>query len=160
MNPFSDYNLRRHHEKISDCPACGKDARPLTENDVILLDYYERLTVWSLGGAGGIGESVVVGAGTRAAARGASLYGREIKLIDGFYQAEGSAFKFSKYYYEKLWQTGRPAPFLQAEEALATAKTVTPDAMPGFYRYVNDVVEMVYNPATKEVWHLAPLPGK
>lgn len=93
--------------------------------------------------------------------QGASLYGREIKLLDGFYQAEGSAFKFSKSYYEKLWTTGRPAPFLQAEEALATARTVTPDAIkPGFYRYVNDVLEMVYKPTTKEVWHLAPLPGK
>ena len=82
---------------------------------------------------------------------------REIKLADGFYQAEGSAFKFSEYYYNRLWSTGRGAPFLQAEELLNTAKIITPDRMPGFNRYVNDFFEMVYNPTTKEVWHIQPL---
>lgn len=83
--------------------------------------------------------------------------GSEIKLVDGFYQAEGSAFKFSEYYYNRLWSTGRGAPFVQAEEVLNTAKTITPDRMAGFNRYVNDAFEMVYNPATKEVWHIQPL---
>jgi len=92
------------------------------------------------------------------AAEGGVSVGREVKLIDGFYQAEGSTFKFSEYYYNKLWSTGRGAPFLQAEEVLSTAKTITPDLIkPGFNRYVNDAFEMVYNPTTKEVWHLQPL---
>jgi filamentous hemagglutinin len=82
---------------------------------------------------------------------------REIQLVDGFYQAEGSAFKFSKYYYERLWATGRGAPFIQAQEVLNTATTVTPDRMAGFYRYTNTAMEMVYNPTTKVVWHLQPL---
>ena len=81
---------------------------------------------------------------------------RAITLSDGFYQAEGSAFKFSDYYYNKLWSTGRGAPFLQAEEILLTSKTVTPDRMAGFYRYVNEAFEMIHNPSTKEVWHLQP----
>jgi hypothetical protein len=30
--------------------------------------------------------------------------------------------------------------------------------MAGFFRYTNDVMEMVYDPTTGEVWHLMPLP--
>ncbi|MEX5573763.1 filamentous hemagglutinin N-terminal domain-containing protein [Pseudomonas lijiangensis] len=81
----------------------------------------------------------------------------EIKMVDGFYQAEGAPFKFSEYYYNRLWSTGRGAPFVQADEVLKTATTVTPDRMAGFYRYTNGSMEMVYNPVTKEVWHLQPL---
>jgi RHS repeat-associated protein len=98
--------------------------------------------------------------GLGVAAKGFQLLGtaaREIQLVDGFYQAEGSAFKFSKYYYERLWATGRGAPFIQAQEVLSTATTVAPDRMAGFYRYTNTAMEMVYNPTTKEVWHLQPL---
>lgn len=81
-------------------------------------------------------------------ANAASTVGREIKVVDGFYQAEGAAFKFSSHYYNKLWSTGRGAPFLQAEELLNTAKTTTPDPMAGFNRYTNDAFEMIYNPTT------------
>ena len=81
----------------------------------------------------------------------------EIKMVDGFYQAEGTPFKFSEYYYNRLWSTGRGAPFVQADEVLKTATTVTPDRMAGFFRYTNGSMEMVYNPVTKEVWHLQPL---
>ena len=56
--------------------------------------------------------------------RGSSL--PEIKMVDGFYQAEGTPFKFSEYYYNRLWSTGRGAPFVQADEVLKTATTVTP----------------------------------
>jgi hypothetical protein len=106
----------------------------------------------------GVGYAVSKASGVaqRVAAR-FSRAGCEIKLIDGFYQSERSAFKFSEYYYNKLWATGRGAPFVQAEEVLKTAKTVVPDRMAGFNRYVNDALEMVYNPKTKEVWHLQPL---
>ena len=91
--------------------------------------------------------------------RGAGLVSapRKIILQDGFYSAEGSLFKFSRAYYEKLWATGRPAPFLQAEAILSSAKSVAPDRMAGFFRYATDQLEMVYNPVTKEVWHLAPI---
>ena len=79
---------------------------------------------------------------------------REIEVIDGFVDAEGSPFKFTEYYYDKLWNTGRPAPFLQAQEILDTAISIEADWMPGFYRYTNEVLEMVYNPTTREVWHI------
>ena len=75
-----------------------------------------------------IGEKLGFKAGAEKAA---DTIGREIKLTDGFYQAEESAFKFSEYYYKKLWGTGRGAPFLQAEEVFKTAKTIVPDRMPG-----------------------------
>ncbi|MBC3387484.1 hypothetical protein [Pseudomonas sp. SWRI179] len=77
--------------------------------------------------------------------------------MDGFYQAEGTPFKFSEYYYNRLWATGRGAPFAQADEVLKTATTITTDRKDGFYRYTNGSMEMVYNPDTKEVWHIQPL---
>jgi RHS repeat-associated protein len=83
--------------------------------------------------------------------------GVEVELVDGFYQAEGSAFKFSQYYYEKLWGSGRPAPFLAAQEVYDTATTIMPDEIEGFYRYSNETTEMVYNPTTGEVWHMQPI---
>lgn len=83
---------------------------------------------------------------------------KNARIIDAagdFVTAENSPFKFSQYYYNKLWNTGRGAPFLQAEEILATATRVVPDARkPGFYKYTNGHAEMVYNPQTKEVWHM------
>jgi filamentous hemagglutinin len=82
---------------------------------------------------------------------------RQIQLVDGYYQAEGLPLKFSQYYYERLWATGRGAPFLQAQEVLATGRVVGPDRMPGFYRYTNDFLDMVYNPTTGEVWHIQPI---
>ena len=117
-----------------------------------------------LGGLAGLTtaktELTVVKAETQLAekvAKTKTFVGNEINLVDGFYQAEKSAFKFSEYYYNKLWSTGRGAPFLQAEEVINTAKTISPDRMIGFNRYVNDAFEMIYNPTTKEVWHLQPL---
>jgi hypothetical protein len=103
--------------------------------------------------------SIGVGAAAKGlqTLKGFSVAGREIQLVDGFYQADSSAFKFSKYYYEKLWATGRGAPFLQAQEVLQTATAIAPDRMAGFYRYTNTAMEMVYNPKTREVWHLMPL---
>jgi RHS repeat-associated protein len=82
--------------------------------------------------------------------------GRAIEVVDGFVDAAGSAFRFRPQYYDRLWQTGRPAPFLAAQEVLETATSVAPDVMPGFYRYSNGAAEMVYNPTTREVWHLQP----
>uniref|UniRef100_UPI00037EC994 two-partner secretion domain-containing protein n=1 Tax=Pseudomonas umsongensis TaxID=198618 RepID=UPI00037EC994 len=118
------------------------------------------------GGAGG--AAVDAGAGATASGggaggavvdAGAGVTGSlpEIKVVDGFYEAEGTPFKFSEYYYNRLWTTGRGAPFVQADEVLKTATTVTPDRMAGFYRYTNGSMEMVYNPVTKEVWHIQPL---
>lgn len=82
---------------------------------------------------------------------------RKISFSNGFYEATGLPFKFSEYYYHKLWSTGRGAPFLQAEEVLSTATSISPDRMNGFYKYLNGNLEMVYNPNSKEVWYLMPV---
>ena len=77
-------------------------------------------------------------------------------LKNGFYEVNGS--KFSQYYYNKLWNIGRGGPSLVAKEILAGAETAIPDALKiGFNRYRYGGWEMVYNPVTKEVWHLQPI---
>lgn len=77
-------------------------------------------------------------------------------LKDGYYEVNG--FKFSEYYYNKLWNTGRKAPSLVAREILDAAGPGVPDAIkPGFFKYVSNGWELVYNPVTKEVWHLQPI---
>jgi filamentous hemagglutinin len=77
-------------------------------------------------------------------------------LKDGYYEVNG--LKFSEYYYNKLWSTGRGAPSLVANEILASGAKGVPDAVKaGFFRYISGGWEMVFNPTTKEVWHLQPL---
>jgi len=51
----------------------------------------------------------------------------DIELADGYYQYAGSQIRFSESYYNRLWATGRPAPFLAAQEVLDTATNVEPD---------------------------------
>jgi hypothetical protein len=97
-------------------------------------------------------------AGT-AAKGGSTLINQGSKAIlkNNYYEVNG--FKFSKYYYEHLWETGRKAPSLIAGEVLAGGyKTAIPDvAKTGFYKYIYGGWEMVYNPVTKEIWHLQPI---
>ena len=77
-------------------------------------------------------------------------------LKNGFYEVNG--FKFSEYYYKKLWNTGRGGSSLVAREILENATQVAPDAeKSGFFRYVFENWEMVYNPDTKEIWHILPI---
>lgn len=74
----------------------------------------------------------------------------------GYFEVNG--LKFSEYYYNKLWSTGRGAPSLVAKEILASGVKGVPDACkPGFFRYEAYGWEMVFNPTTKEVWHLQPI---
>ncbi len=78
-------------------------------------------------------------------------------LKNGYYEVNG--FKFKEYYYNKLWNTGRGAPSLVAREVLkGGAKTATSDLKKeGFKKYIYGGWEMIYNPTTKEVWHLQPI---
>jgi len=79
----------------------------------------------------------------------------EAILKDGYYEVNG--FKFSEYYYNKLWNTGRGGPSLVAREVLENAPKGVPDLVkPDFFRYSFGGWELVYNPVTKEVWHLMP----
>lgn len=76
-------------------------------------------------------------------------------LKNGYYEVNG--LKFSELYYNKLWDEGRPAPSLVAREILDHASIVTSDFKPGFMKYIYNKWELVYNPITKEIWHLQPI---
>lgn len=81
-------------------------------------------------------------------------------LKNGYYEVNG--FKISEFYYKRLWEKGRHAPTLFAKDILKDAKKILPDLeKKGFFRYETQTWqknwEMVYNPVTKEIWHLQPL---
>jgi hypothetical protein len=76
----------------------------------------------------------------------------EAILKNGYYEVNG--FKFSEYYYNRLWEKGRKAPSLVAQAILDNPKIIISDKKPGFFRYEIDGWEMIYNPTTKEVWHV------
>ena len=82
---------------------------------------------------------------------------RPIEFDGQFYTADG--FKFSKSYYEYLYNNGRPAPFLQARELLNSNPKVMPDPQgaKGYFRYEGAGLEMIYNPTTGQVGHIQPL---
>lgn len=73
-------------------------------------------------------------------------------LKNGYVEVNG--FKFTEYYYSKLWNSGRGAPSLVAKEVLQNSKNILQDKMPGFFQYEFGNWKMVYNPSTKEVQHL------
>ncbi len=82
--------------------------------------------------------------------------GSEAILKNGYYEVNG--FKFTERYYNYLWKSGRKAPSLAAKAVLENAKTITPDIeKTGFFKYLANGWEMVYNPITKEIWHLQPI---
>jgi hypothetical protein len=83
-----------------------------------------------------------------------TLGARPINFDGSYYSVDN--FKISGNYYEKLWQQGRPAPFLQAREILSSSPkiTVDPRGRAGFYKYESVGLEMVYNPTTGEIWHI------
>ncbi len=78
-------------------------------------------------------------------------------LKDGYYEVNG--FRFTEYYYNRLWSKGRKAPSLIAKIILENAKTIMPDPQnyPGYFKYLIDGWEMIYNPTTKIVSHLQPI---
>ena len=116
-----------------------------------------------------VAELVMAGAGLGAAAvKGGpgivswvkGLLGKNpeaIKFDGKFYSAGG--IKIEKTYYDRLWEQGRPAPFLQVKEVLASSPKIVPDprGMPGYYRYEGAGLEMIYNPVTGQVGHIQPL---
>jgi predicted double-glycine peptidase len=77
-------------------------------------------------------------------------------LKNGYYEVNG--FKFTEYYYNKLWKVGgRPAPSLISKLVIENATTVIKDSKEGFYKMATSDWEIVWNPATGEVWHLVML---
>ncbi|APJ91944.1 Contact-dependent inhibitor A [Escherichia coli] len=86
--------------------------------------------------------------------------GKKISFDGDFYTVDG--MKFSKSYYEKLWEQGRPAPFVQAREVLNSNPKIEPDprGAPGYLRYEGAGLEMIYNPKTGQVGHIQPVKVK
>ncbi len=133
----------------------------LTEKTVSALKSSDAQKAEWVGGVAFDVGSFFVGVGEVKAAiklaRAESLINQTSKTLlkGGFYEVNG--FKFSKYYYEKLWDTGRGASSLISREVLQGAKIAVPDEVKkGFFRYEFGNWEMIYNPKTKEVWHLMP----
>ncbi|HLB41203.1 MAG TPA: hypothetical protein VJJ83_05410, partial [Candidatus Babeliales bacterium] len=75
-------------------------------------------------------------------------------LKNGYYEVNG--FKFTEYYYNRLWDNGRHYPSLITREVLESATEILPDRVPGFFKYTCGKWTLVYNPITKEVHHLQP----
>ncbi|EGI1261316.1 contact-dependent inhibition toxin CdiA, partial [Escherichia coli] len=86
--------------------------------------------------------------------------GKKISFDGDFYTVDG--MKFSKSYYEKLWEQGRPAPFVQAREVLNSNPKIEPDPRGalGYLRYEGAGLEMIYNPKTGQVGHIQPVKVK
>ncbi len=86
--------------------------------------------------------------------------GKPIEFDGQFYSVDG--LKFSKSYYDRLWEQGRPAPFIQAKEVLASNPKITPDprGAEGYFRYEGAGLEMIYNPSTGQVGHIQPIRPK
>ena len=85
---------------------------------------------------------------------------KAIVKTNGYYYADG--MKISEGYYDKLWANGRKAPFIQAREIINGNPKITLDerGKKDFYRYEANGLEMIYNPRTKEIWHIQPVKGK
>ncbi len=66
-----------------------------------------------------------------------------VLMPDGYYESNG--YRYSRVYYERLWNEGREAPGLRTESILAGATSRTPDPQgrPGFYRYEYDGWELI-----------------
>ncbi|WP_434290574.1 filamentous hemagglutinin N-terminal domain-containing protein [Celeribacter sp. SCSIO 80788] len=116
--------------------------------------YAQGLASMAGGLEGAVGIALVRAIKYRATATNT---GRAIEFDGQFYSADG--FKFSKSYYEYLYNNGRPAPFLQAREVLNSKPTVMPDPQgaAGYFRYEGAGLEMIYNPTTGQVGHIQPL---
>jgi hypothetical protein len=153
---YTDDNPINWRDPTGRCPWC---IGAIIGAGLDLAYQYNKYRDWSCINWGQVAGAAVVGAllgggiGLLADTEVATDV-RAIKQVDGYIRADGSPFKFPADYYDKLWNTGRPAPFLQAQEILDTATSVTPDNLAGFYRYSNGVLTMVYNPETGLVWHI------
>lgn len=117
--------------------------------------YFEWWLVGPSGGyAGHIYRTVQAKISARIASRQVINQSGKAILKNGFYEVNG--MKFKDFYYIRLWNTGRGAPSLVAKEVLeGGANTAVRDAFKeGFYKYTYGGWELVYNPTTKEVFHL------
>ncbi|MCC7087184.1 MAG: hypothetical protein IT427_19450 [Pirellulales bacterium] len=117
------------------------------------------LTLFGANAAKGAGAATAAGeAGTAAkAGEAAGCAAKGASSVAGMVERNG--FRFSQSYYTRLWNSGRKAPSLIAGEVLegAAGKGVPDLVKPGFFRYEYGGWELIYNPTTREVWHLQPV---
>jgi len=101
-------------------------------------------------GTVGIGDSKVIASELMQNVNESSVAIRN----NGYYEVNG--FKFSEYYYDRLWDTGRSCPGFRAESILKGATSIVPDPQGyvGFYKYIHNGWEMIFNPTTRVVSHL------
>src|SRR5690606_12969624 len=166
------------------CPSCAMedlqavwDAVKNLPEDLSYKGYLDTLHIMQGGGAEVVrknaASSTELGAGlglgaavTGSAARAlileriapkATVGGKPIQFDGQFYSVD--SLKISQSYYERLWQQGRPAPFLQAKEVLGNNPKVMPDpkGAPGYFRYEAAGLEMIYNPRTGQIGHIQPV---
>ncbi len=78
----------------------------------------------------------------------------QLILSNGYITAGAGGMKMTERYYKRLWKEGRSAPFIVANEILKHGKQMGPDKYPGFFRYELGRWEMIYNPVTREIWHM------
>jgi len=154
--PVVVQDIRTLHPDWSAEQVAGKATAYLTEAKSSLDAATSRTIFGTVEVVGAVAAAVgAIGSATQTA-REALEQGQTAILKNGYYEVNG--LKFSKIYYTKLWSTGRGAPSLVANEILASGAKGVPDALKaGFFRYEAGGWEMVYNPVTKEVWHLQPL---
>ncbi len=96
-------------------------------------------------------EGEKIGGAVKEVTQGVSV------LANGYYEVNG--FKFTQFYYDRLWATGRGFPGFRAEAILRGAQSMIldPRGHEGFYKYISDGWEMIFNPTTKVVAHLSPI---
>lgn len=84
-----------------------------------------------------------------------SFTNKSCVLNNSYYEVNG--FKFTEYYYNRLWENGRSFPGFRAEAILKGASMIIEDPKKhsGFYKYVYEDWEMIFNPETRIVSHLS-----
>jgi hypothetical protein len=111
--------------------------KPATQEEIKLIDQFiERLRKLT----GQYGVDAVAGAvgvyGATKIAQSAGDSDNRVNqdcvaiLKDGYYEVNG--FKFTEYYYKKLWEEGRKAPSLVAQRILEKPDSVSSDSKPVF----------------------------
>ncbi len=110
-----------------------------------------------------LGAVGVAFAGAAGALEGLTYYAAEsmvalgrLWVLPGALKVTETVFRFSEYYYDRLWRTGRPFPHLTAYEVLRTATKVERDiraGLPILERHLGDDLQSSY----QDVYHLQPL---
>jgi RHS repeat-associated protein len=81
-------------------------------------------------------------------------------VVNGREMVRSNGYTMTNYYHSKLLATGRSDFAKKSTDILNSPLSYAgrdPKGYPGFNRYIHDGWELVYNPFTKEISHLAPI---